>query len=49
MKVWSDEHGDYDHEIFSPLFKDKDTAVATMALQEVKPGERFQLTEFNVV
>lgn len=49
MKIWSDEHGDFDHEILDPLYKDREEAVRAKAGQKVKPGERFELVHFHVV
>lgn len=49
MKIWSDEHGDFDHDILDPLYKDREEAVRAKAGQKVKPGERFELVHFHVV
>lgn len=49
MKIWSDEHGDFDHEIFDPLFKSREEALQARAEQKVEPGERFELVHFHVV
>lgn len=49
MKIWSDEHGDFDHEILDPLFKSREEALEAKAGQKAKPGERFELVHFHVV
>ncbi len=49
MKIWSDEHGDFDSEILDPLYRSREEAVSAKAKQEVKDGERLELVHFHVV
>lgn len=49
MKVWFDDHGDYDSEVLDPLYKDREEAVRMKALTKTKEGERLQLVHFHVV
>lgn len=49
MKIWSDEHGDFDHEILDPLYQNREEAVRAKAGTKVKDGERLELVHFHVV
>lgn len=49
MKIWSDEHGDFDYEILDPLYRDREEAVRVKAGTKVKAGERLELVHFHVV
>lgn len=49
MQVFFDEHGDFDSEVYSPLYRDKDMAKATMAMQKKEEGSRWQLVTFDVI
>ena len=49
MKIWSDEHGDFDHEILDPLYKDREEASRVKAETHVSDGEHLELVHFHVV
>ena len=49
MKVWFDDHGDYDSEVLDSLYKDREEAVRMRAATGTKEGERLELVHFHVV
>lgn len=49
MKIWSDEHGDFDSLILDPLYRDREEAVRAKAETHVSDGERLELVHFHVV
>lgn len=40
MKVWFDDHVDYDSEVLDPLYKDREEAAMMKAVTETKTGQR---------
>lgn len=49
MQIWSDDHGDFDNQIYDPLFKSREEAAKALAEQKQEEGSRWVLVHFHVV